>query len=80
MVTIEMGHEHRTCVCGLKERRIPFFGFVTAFFFPFFRPFPAVLGLDPVFLRVDLDFDPRLGLESAVESESRSRAVVAGFL
>lgn len=70
-------------VCMQKERRIPFFGFfgfVTAFFFSFFWAFPAVLGLDPVFLRVDLGFDSDSGLESAVESEFRLLAVVVRFL
>jgi hypothetical protein len=81
-VTIEMGHEHGTCVRGKKgtERRIPFFGFVTAFFFFFFFSFPAVLGLDPVFVRVDLGFDSGSGLEFAVESEFRLLAVVVRFL
>jgi len=63
-----------------------FLFFATTFFlffataFSFFLSFPAVLGLDPVFLRVDLGFDLDSGLESAVESEFRSLAVVVRFL
>lgn len=77
-------------VCG--ERHIPFrlvttffffflaltFGLVTTFFFFFFffLSFPAVLGLDAVFLRVGLGFDFGPGSESVAESKSRSPVVV----
>jgi hypothetical protein len=36
---------------------------------PFVLSFPAAVVLDPVFLRVDLDFDSGSGSESAVEFE-----------
>jgi hypothetical protein len=36
---------------------------------PFVLSLPAVLVLDPVFLRVDLDFDLGSGSEFAVESK-----------
>ena len=68
----------------MTERDILFF-FVSAFFAPplaalFPSPFPEVLVLDPVFLRVYLRFDLRSGPGTVVDSESLSLAVVTRFL